>query len=477
VAAFKPGSNVLAVHCTYAGGGQAVDVALGDAAPEEGFRPPAPDRAFSLLNETNHDRGAQRLWSDGYLALTQAVHDGRRSAWRGQPGDPVNWIHVQSVPTMLPPYSAGAVKSRLLTMLDAGHSNVKLTREERDKLAAWIDLLVPYCGDYTEANAWSPADAQRYQHYLAKRERYAALEQQSVRQYLADPERRQTPRVAVGLQVVDAAGQVVHRAEAQADPGAAAAFAFERTYQAGDRLVVTGPRTMAVSVDKAWPEALVYAPEGKVDYRVPLGRGARQDGRVYPPEAFAGARHEVRVRPASGEEQATYRNVALNPLDLRGDTTCFPHATTNSECRGEPDFAARCAIDGQVRNSGHGAWPNQSWGPDQRTDLWFRVDFGRPVTVDKLALYVRADFPHDKVWERATIEFSDGSREPIMIARKAERQVFSFARRTVTWLRLTDLVQSEPLGWCAWTEVEVLGGDAVPVAPQAPAAGRLAARP
>ena len=59
---------------------------------------------------------------------------------------------------MLPPYSAGAAKSRLMTLLEQGHGDVKLSREEIDKIACWIDLLVPFCGDYLEANAWSEAE-------------------------------------------------------------------------------------------------------------------------------------------------------------------------------------------------------------------------------------------------------------------------------------------------------------------------------
>ena len=33
-----------------------------------------------------------------------------------------------------------------------------LSREDMDKLCAWIDLVIPFCGDYVEANAWSEAE-------------------------------------------------------------------------------------------------------------------------------------------------------------------------------------------------------------------------------------------------------------------------------------------------------------------------------
>jgi hypothetical protein len=58
-------------------------------------------------------------------------------------------------------------------------------REEMDKIACWIDLLVPFCGDYTEANAWNEAEKKKYAHFLAKRERMAAIERENIQALLA----------------------------------------------------------------------------------------------------------------------------------------------------------------------------------------------------------------------------------------------------------------------------------------------------
>ena len=43
----------------------------------------------------------------------------------------------------------------MMKMLEQGHEKVKLSKEETDKLACWIDLGVPYCGDYAEGNIWT----------------------------------------------------------------------------------------------------------------------------------------------------------------------------------------------------------------------------------------------------------------------------------------------------------------------------------
>ena len=53
--------------------------------------------------------------------------------------------------------------------------------------------------------------------------------------------------------------------------------------------------------------------------------------------------------------------------------------------------------------------------------------------------------------------FASGGKEEA--AKTAEPQEFKFARRIVSSLRLTDLLEVEPLGWCGLTEVQVWGKD------------------
>jgi hypothetical protein len=124
-----------------------------------------------------------------------------------------------------------------------------------------------------------------------------------------------------------------------------------------------------------------------------------------------------------------------------------------------PQFAARAAIDGRTGNQRHGKrFP--SWGPDKRTDIWWQVDFGREVTIDKVTLLIRADFPHDSHGHAATLAFSDGSRESIRITKTEKQQHFPISPRTVSWMRITDLAHDEPRGRCAPSEVQVWGRDA-----------------
>ena len=82
----------------------------------------------------------------------------------------LNWISSGSVPTLLPPLSFGSAKSKLFEMLDKDHAP-GMTDTEKRKLAMWVDLGVPFCGDYLEANIWSDDDKRRSDYTMEKRKR------------------------------------------------------------------------------------------------------------------------------------------------------------------------------------------------------------------------------------------------------------------------------------------------------------------
>lgn len=303
--------------------------------------------AFSLLDAPNFDKKAGRIWSDAYLALSSKGNPDKGS---------VRWLNVQSIPPLLPPYFAGSTKSPIITMLEEGHNGVKLSYEEMEKIACWIDLLIPYCGDYMEANCWDENELKKYLHFQKKRDNMAVIEADNIRKMIAPA------RPAAGL------------------------------------------------------------------------------------------------LPHVAESENAYRNLAINTRDVQGYARSWPHASSNSEYHGMAAFAACNAIDGKTANAGHG--PNfPSWGPDKKKGLWWKVDMGRLVEIDRIVLYIRADFPHDDHWRSATIEFSDGTKESIKIEKTGAPQEIKFNKRIVSWLRLIDLVEEEPLGWCGLSEVEVWGRD------------------
>ena len=130
--------------------------------------------AFGLRDVPVHDPVSKRNWSEAYVALT-----GSRMTGNGlfaEPGGLVSWLSAQSEPSMLPPRHAGATKSGLIALLEQDHYGVMLTPAELARIACWIDLAVPFCGDYLEGAAWTEAEHAKYEHFLAKRRRMEALE-------------------------------------------------------------------------------------------------------------------------------------------------------------------------------------------------------------------------------------------------------------------------------------------------------------
>jgi hypothetical protein len=279
--------------------------------------------------------------------------------------------------------------------------------------------------------------------------------------------RSQMRNARVHVQLQDGEGKSIVQARAEPGKSNAVALLVERAYRPGDRIIFGGVPWMAVRVDDAMPECFVFRPRAAdedASYEIPWGREEKETGSAYDPSMFAGTSHRITVRALSKREISAYRNLALNPCDLmrKDDASVqfYPHASSNSVSRSLFDFEARNAIDGRSLNGHHGVWPYQSWGPQLRTDIWWKLDFGRPVRVNKIRLMVRADFPHDSYWKNADLKFSDGSRVPLQISSSPEFQEFSFPSRRVEWMRIDDVVPADPSKWCSLIEVEAWGKEA-----------------
>lgn len=115
---------------------------------------------FILTSRKVEDKKAKRIWYQSYLSLTQ----------NGKMTPMLNWIEAENVPTMLPPRAFGSSKSLIMNYLEPEHFNVQLTENEKRIFACWIDLGIPYCGSYTQANLWSPDEKKLYQYFQKKRE-------------------------------------------------------------------------------------------------------------------------------------------------------------------------------------------------------------------------------------------------------------------------------------------------------------------
>ncbi|MCX7007606.1 MAG: hypothetical protein NTY53_10230 [Kiritimatiellaeota bacterium] len=433
----------------------------------------ATERGKKLPNLTATpvlDPPAKRTWTKSYLTLTGAKleTEGKvvRPPYRGSTNALVNWVHAQSAPPMLPPYACGSSQSGLLGMLERGHGDPKLSHAEIDRIACWIDLAVPFCGDYVEANAWTPDEKERYAHFLAKRSALAAVDARNVNAFLAakndKAEEASNVRAELKLELLDASGKVLAQQAGTATPAQALALDVKRDFQPGDRIRIsagTNATFLEVNLDPALGEVLLCAPKGIFEFAIPDPKK-----RVYPPTAFAGSAHKISARPPAPAELDAYRNLARNPYDLHDATDAFPHATSTNEYHHMAQFEARCAIDGFADNRKHGMWPFQSWGPEKTGDMTWRLDFGRKVQLDKIVITLRADFPHDHVWTKGELVFGDGKKVGIVFQHTAEPQVVHLPRHVETdSIRLEKLKQDEPLGWCAISEFEAWGRDPLPI--------------
>lgn len=214
-----------------------------------------------------------------------------------------------------------------------------------------------------------------------------------------------------------------------------------------------------VDIDPTFNKSIVYLPQGKIVYQLPVGPKAR----AYDPEAFKGERHVISMATVAKDRLLERRNLAMNSLDMRWDTGYFPHASANVVTRDEPWFEAKNAIDGHFLRDGHGAWPYQSWGGGLRDDLVFRLDFGREVLVDEIVIYLRADYTddHDINWESGLLTFSDGEKMPIKMEKVHDGQSYKFPEKKVTWFELSELKREISAAFSALTQIEVLGKDIV----------------
>ena len=232
---------------------------------------------------------------------------------------------------------------------------------------------------------------------------------------------------------------------------------YEGEYEPGDRIIFETEEKngyYVIRVDGSLDEAYVYLTRERVEYVIPF-----EDKKVsYNPVSFTGKNHYITMRGAENYENTSYRNLARNVMDQHGDPGCYPHVHANVETRGEAVFAARNAIDGVVANECHGEWPYESWGINRQDDAEITLEFGRPVDMDKLVLYTRADFPHDNWWTQATVTFSDGTKEVVKMEKSVKPHVFLIEKKGIIWLKLSDLIKAEdPSPFPALTQIEVYG--------------------
>jgi hypothetical protein len=142
------------------------------------------DKKPDLTATEVKDANAKRVWTKSYLALTHSSPDDqkRTSKWRGNANHKtVNWISAGSTVKLLPPVSKGSNTSALFAeRLDKGHCKT-ISEQEVKTLAMWVDLGVPFCEDYLEADLWSDQDKEKFECGMKKRRRADKEDQETLK--------------------------------------------------------------------------------------------------------------------------------------------------------------------------------------------------------------------------------------------------------------------------------------------------------
>ena len=254
------------------------------------------------------------------------------------------------------------------------------------------------------------------------------------------------------LKIVNSKGAQKYKTE-----GKNISFTYDSAFEEGDRIRVdiSEGEFVAVKLDASLPESIVHIPNKSFIFEVPTGE--LLDG--YEKGAFSPNGTVISAREVTDDEIYGYRNIALNSHDNHGEVKFFPHASANFVTRGASCFFERNAIDGNTRNKGHGPYPYNSWAGGARDDLRYRIDFGQTVEVEKLVIFLRADFPHDTYWKAIDFEFSDGTSLTGNFDGVADGQEVVLPEKKKTeYIILKNLTQvSYPLSWAALSQIEVYG--------------------
>lgn len=94
-----------------------------------------------------------------------------------------------AIQTLQEPYTFGSNVSKLTEMIDNKHGKVELNREEKEKIAAWIDLGAPMIGAYDESNNWPEENLKFYQERLALRKANEAIDAKNINSYIEGGQR------------------------------------------------------------------------------------------------------------------------------------------------------------------------------------------------------------------------------------------------------------------------------------------------
>lgn len=210
-----------------------------------------------------------------------------------------------------------------------------------------------------------------------------------------------------------------------------------------------------VQLDESIKPALIYLTKNVWNYKLPL---EFQRETPYAEGTFMRRNGYSWARYATDKEVVAQYNLSQNSYDQHENSSAYPHASANVETRNESVFYAKNSIDGILANNSHGNYPFQSWGIGDSQNPKLRIEFGRPIEVDAVGIVLRADYPHDSYWKKATLSFDDNQDISINLQKTGEEQYFKIDHYKTSSIELSDLIKDDLVpGFVSLTQIEVFG--------------------
>lgn len=460
-ALLKEGTNVLTARAYNAMGGSYMNVVLS-------CNTNADTTASNPVALTDEIRVASRDKVDyylSYLVLTGSFLKG--NFYCGTPTNSItDWIGGMSDPTTIPAYTHGSTQSGIIDMLMNDHqellSSGKISKEDIYRIAAWIDLGVPFRGSYNEASEnWGSQEMGEAERRQNMRDYYDKIDQLNKAKKAGLLTRKK-----VLIEYFDKNNNYI----ASVEDRHLAILNLDQKIQPGDTVVVTLPKGYEYIWFNLNPKielTLVYCPDGVFTYTVP------DYAELIYPNLMVGSNQYVYTHPTitaflpSDEDLNAIYNVALNPYDA-GYKQDGAKITAGStwEDNGYGNFFPANAFDGFTCNRGHGSFPDQSWGPDKdasSANKWLKIDFGREVELYSFEMFIRADFPHDTYITKLVLEFSDGTEitwDGLEQTNQGQTLTLDEAIRT-TSVTIKEIETAKPNEWMGISEFKAYGKNVI----------------
>ena len=149
------------------------------------------DLTDAIVLDNHEERGydsTRRRFYKSYLTLLKADNYRGSGKWRrldvGRPNEWVDYYTRLLTVELVPPYYAGSATSGLIKMLREGHNGVELTADEISIICAWIDLNVPFVGEYDEMHDWDKKAIELYKTKNGLRNKMEEIDKENIKELI-----------------------------------------------------------------------------------------------------------------------------------------------------------------------------------------------------------------------------------------------------------------------------------------------------